>query len=123
MPLPATGPVTDAQVKALPSIGADLVGEEAARLIRIVAAVNSLIRDLPIADRALLDTQEAADAAGWPDRVVEGGVMLAGRLWRRKDTPAGVVASPTGPVYVRRNDPDVAMLLGLGDEHGIPAVG
>jgi hypothetical protein len=123
MPLPATGPVTEPQLEALPSIGDDLEGEEAARLARIVAAVNSFIRDLPIAGKALRDTQEAADTDGWPDRIVEGGVLLGARLWRRKDTPAGVVASPNGPVYVRRNDPDIAMLLGLGDEHGKPRTG
>lgn len=120
--LPATGPVTKEQLEALPSIGGGQTGEEAARLVRIVAAVNSFIRDLPIAGRAARDTQEAANLDGWPARVVEGGVLLGAALWRRKDTPAGVVASPTGPIYVRRNDPDVALLLELGD-HGKPRIG
>lgn len=120
--LPATGPVTTEQLEALPSIGDGQTGEEAARLVRIVAAVNSFIRDLPIAGKAQRDTQEAADLDGWPARVVEGGVLLGAALWRRKDTPAGVVASPTGPIYVRRNDPDVALLLEIGD-HGKPRIG
>jgi hypothetical protein len=41
--------------------------------------------------------------------------MMAGRLFRRRESPAGVAAfGELGAVYVMRNDPDVAMLLGLG---------
>jgi hypothetical protein len=122
MPLPAAEPVDIADVQAIPSIGNDLDAGGSARLVRIVAAVNAFIRTIPAADRVNADTQEEADLLTWPGHIVEGGVMLAARLWRRKDTPAGVVSSPTGPVYVRRNDPDIALLLELG-EHGRPAVG
>jgi hypothetical protein len=42
--------------------------------------------------------------------------MLGARLWRRKSTPGGVeVFGDGGMAYVRRTDPDVAMLLQLGD--------
>lgn len=86
------------------------------RLARIVSAVDSFVRDLPIAARA-------DGATEWPARIVEGSTMLAGRLWRRKDSPAGIAAvNDLGPVYVQRNDPDVALLLELGD-HSKPAVG
>lgn len=121
--LPETEPVTADAVKRLSYVGADLDADETERLNGIIAAVNALVRDLPVSDRVRSDTQEEAAAATWPARVVEGGVMLAGRLWRRKDTPGGVaVLGDAGPVYVRRNDPDVALLLELGD-HGAPAVG
>lgn len=123
MPLPATGPIDADDVKALPYVGADLDPVELDRLDNIVAAVNDFVRGLPIAGKARRDTQEAADAAPWPARITEGATMLAGRLWRRRDTPGGVaVLGDAGPVYVRRNDPDVALLLQLG-EHGKPAVG
>lgn len=122
MPLPAIEPITREAVQELSYVGSNLDAGELARLDGIVAAVNGFVRDLPIADRVNLDTQDAADDAGWPYQVVEGALMLAGRLWRRKDTPGGVaVLGDGGPVYVRRNDPDVALLLQLG-EHGAPAV-
>jgi hypothetical protein len=122
MPLPATGPVTDETLPGVPATE-DLDADELERRDRIVGAVNEFLRGLPIAGKAQADTQEAADLAGWPDRIIEGGVMLIARLWRRKDTPGGVaVLGDQGPVYVRRNDPDVALLLEIG-EHGKPRVG
>jgi hypothetical protein len=49
--------------------------------------------------------------------------MLAGRLWRRRNSPAGVESfAGDAAVYVSRNDPDVAQLLGLG-AYTPPAVG
>ncbi len=122
MPLPATGPIVDQKIPGVPAQGS-LDADDVDRLGRIRGAVNGFVRDLPIAGKALAETQEAADAAGWPDRVIEGAVMLAARLWRRRDTPGGVtVLADGGAVYVRRNDPDVALLLELG-EHGKPRVG
>lgn len=123
MPLPAIDPVTTDDVKDLPYVGSDLDEAETKRLERIVAAVNEFVRDLPIAGKARRDTQEDADVDGWPQRIIEGGTMLAGRLWRRKDTPGGVaVLGDGGVAYVRRNDPDIALLLQIG-EHGKPRVG
>jgi hypothetical protein len=122
--LPEVEPVTSADVKKLPYVGNELDADESERLDGIVAAVNSFLRDLPASDRVRVDTtQEDANLLTWPSRIVEGGLMLAGRLWKRKDTPGGVaVLGDQGPVYVRRNDPDVALLLELG-EHGKPAAG
>lgn len=44
-----------------------------------------------------------------------GLVMLTARLVRRRNSPGGIegFGADTGAAYVRRNDPDVAMLLGL----------
>lgn len=121
--LPATGPIDVDDVLALSYVGPDLTSADEERLDDIVAAVNDFVRGLRIAGKAQRATQEEADAAPWPARITEGATMLAGRLWRRKDTPGGVaVLGDGGPVYVRRNDPDVALLLQLG-EHGKPAVG
>lgn len=52
-----------------------------------------------------------------------GATMLAARVYRRKNSPAGVEAlGELGPVYVSRNDPDLAMLLGLHN-YRVPKVG
>lgn len=116
MALPDAGPATLPDVKAYVSIlsPADTIDDN--RLTRIVAAVNDLVRDLPIAD-------DADGLDNWPARVVEGATMLAGRIWRRKDSPSGVDSfGAFGPVYVQRNDPDVAQLLRMG-QYARPTVG
>jgi hypothetical protein len=44
-----------------------------------------------------------------------GATMLAGRLYRRRNSAEGVATFTTdGAVYVQRNDPDIALLLELG---------
>lgn len=87
--------------------------EDADVLADTVAAVNSLI----------VSWKGARPVDGWPAHVVRGLNMLAARLVRRRNSPAGVeAAGELGPLYVQRNDPDVAMLLGLG-AYTRPAVG
>lgn len=106
MPQPADGPAATAKVKALLKI-TDAVDD--GDLDDIVAAVNAAVRGLPVAQ--LGDTVDA-----WPADVVRGANMLAGRLFRRKSSPSGIEGfGANGPVYVNRNDPDIAMLLQLGD--------
>jgi len=80
-----------------------------------VAATNRLVlRWLP--------TPAGPDAT-WPADHTQGTTILAGRQWRRRNSPSGVeTAGAAGPMYVRRSDPDVAMFLGLG-EYAPPAVG
>lgn len=53
-----------------------------------------------------------------------GALLLAARLWRRRLSPDGVATftAEGGAVYVQRNDPDVAMYLGLG-AYAAPVVG
>lgn len=95
-----------------------LVGDtsEDAELERVCAAVDALVRDLPTAARS-------AGASEWHVRTALGAEMLAARLHRRRNSPDGVAAfTEAGAVYVRRNDPDVAQLLELGD-YARPAVG
>lgn len=81
-------------------------------LAPVVKAVNALII------RWFGDT-----VAEWEDDVIIGATMLAARLWRRRNSPAGVESfGELGPIYVQRNDPDIALLLGLGN-YQRPAVG
>ena len=62
-------------------------------------------------------------SGGWSADHQLGALMLAVRLYRRRDSPAGVESfGADGPAYVQRNDPDVAMLLGLGS-YAPPVVG
>lgn len=75
-------------------------------VVDTVAAVNELVRAwIPV----------PADGQPWPQRVVRGCTMLAGRLYRRRNSPGGVeVFGAEGAAYVSRSDPDVAQLLRIG---------
>lgn len=113
LPLPAGGPADLARVKGKLKISDTQDDDE---LEGIVAAVNAVVRSLPVADRA-------RGAEVWEASVAEGACMLAARLHRRKNSPAGVETfGAEGAFYVSRNDPDIAMLLGLG-AWAAPAVG
>lgn len=105
--LPEGGPATVAGVKehlVIPDDRSDAI------LATIVAAVNRVVRSWPCCETAV----GAASWAGDGD-VVQGSVMLAARLFRRKGSPAGVESfGSLGAAYVMRTDPDVAMLLQLG---------
>lgn len=47
-----------------------------------------------------------------PDQIVQATLILAARLYRRKDTPEGVLGSAEwGTVRLSRTDPDVAELI------------
>ncbi len=107
--LPESGPASLAAVKSQLRIDvADTRDDEL--LAEHVAAVNAVVRRWPVAAYAL-----QSDPAAWPADTERGAVMLAVRLWRRKDSPAGIEAfSQLGPAYVMRSDPDIAMLLQLG---------
>lgn len=111
MLLPEDGPTTLAAVKTQLSLEAtDVLDDEV--ITGIVAAVNARVRSWPVA-------RVASNALDWSDpevaHVVLGATMLAARLVRRRNSPEGVAAfGDQGPVYVQRNDPDVAMLLQLG---------
>lgn len=103
--LPLEGPATLAGVKGFLRITDT---DDDTRLADVLAAVNSKVRGWPCSEAAV-------DAEAFPAAVVEGATMLAGRLFRRRESVAGVAAfGELGPVYVMRNDPDVAMLLNLG---------
>lgn len=107
--LPESGPAGLAAVKAALRIESGDVRDDD-QLTAVVDAVNAAVRRWPVAAYAA-----QPDPPAWPDDTVRGAVMLAVRLWRRKDSPAGVESfSQLGPAYVMRSDPDIAMLLQLG---------
>jgi hypothetical protein len=116
-PPPTLGPATLAKVRARLSMAESDTGEDP-EIPDVVEAVNVYVRGLPIAGRSW-----AGDPAVWDPRFTLGADMLAARLFRRRNTPDGVAAvGDLGPVYIQRNDPDVALLLGVGS-HTAPAVG
>lgn len=59
----------------------------------------------------------------WEANLKLGATMLAARIYRRRNSPAGVESlGELGPVYVSRNDPDLAQLLKIG-RYATPRIG
>lgn len=114
LPLPEGGPTDNVRVATYARIkgGVDaMTPAELTELTDTVNAVNELVRDLPVSDGA-------RGAATWDahSRIVKGATMLAGRVWRRRDTNGGIYsAGDVVPIFVHTRDPDVALLLNLGD--------
>lgn len=122
MPLPATGPSSRSAVKALLGI-ADADVSQDDLVDRYVAAANALVRGLPVTDIANTDPAPADWTGEELAGIVLGADQLAARLYRRKDTTEGVAAvGASDPVYVLRDDPDLAQLLQVG-AYEKPAVG
>jgi hypothetical protein len=72
-------------------------------LAMTVAATLAYVKRLPVAS----DPDRSDD-------VLLGAVMLASRVYRRRNSPAGVEAiTEGGAAYVARTDSDVSRLLGL----------
>lgn len=111
--LPSGGPATPEAVTT--ELGPIPAGDTA--LVEdAVSAVNVMVRSLPAAALAV-------DQAEWPANIVKGANMLAGRIYRRRNSPNGVESfGDLGPVYVQRRDPDIAMLLNIGS-YAFPAIG
>lgn len=117
-PLPAGGPATLAGVKVELGIDpADVRSDP--QLSAAVAAVNAQVTGHGDTAQAWPVTIPARGAADWtgPELadLVLGANRLAVRLHQRRNSPLGFeTAGGELPVYVMRNDPDLAMLLGLG---------
>lgn len=117
---PDNGPTTLELVKA--HLGIEDAVDDAA-ITRKVAAVNVKVMSWPVA--TIADTDPAPANWNLPEfaHIVEGATMLAARLFRRKNSPDGVTTMGDGAVaYIARTDPDVALLLQLGD-NAAPGVG
>lgn len=55
------------------------------------------------------------EAGAWSDAQAHGATMLAARVYRRRNSPAGIESlGEMGPTYVSRYDPDLDMMLGFG---------
>lgn len=110
MPQPAAEPTTRDAVKAHLKI-TDAADDTA--IDSAVAAVNVFVRRTEKARKIGVVTPEP-DPNDWPADLTQGATMLAARLFKRRNSPNGVEAfAVAGPVYVRRNDPDIGMLLDL----------
>ena len=108
------GPATEASVKAHLRIS-DTRDDD--KLESVIEAVNYKVATFRVVQDLTDDTDE------WPAHVVLGATLLCARLFKRSGSPAGVEAFGEGGVaYVQRNDPDIAMMLGLG-AYKAPAVG
>lgn len=119
--LPVAGPGSLAALKQHLRIAAEDVDDDD-QLDVIVAAVQSTVRRWPVAADARGAVEDTPGEA-WPEAVEYGATLLGARLYRRRNSPAGVETfGQLGAVYVMRNDPDVAMLLKLGP-YARPAVG
>jgi len=76
------------------------LGDDLTLLELVVAAVTAHIEDNYTVNDPLTEPQELAV------------IMQAARVWRRRDTPEGVIAfDELGAVRVSRLDPDVAEML------------
>jgi len=86
----------------------------------VVAATADLVDSLPDAPRL------PADGPGnraWAPRTLQAAVMLAARLYRRRNSPNGIEAMTDGGAsYVSRYDSDISRMLRI-DGYTRPAVG
>lgn len=84
---------------------------ERAHIAVVVPAVNAYVASFH-------DTPPEGDP--WPSLVTQGAVMLAARITRRRNSPAGVEAfTELGPTYVSRYDVDLDRFLGMGGHRRI----
>lgn len=83
----------------------------------VSAAVAAFVAALP-------GTLARQDADGtWCAETRLGATMLAARLIRRRNSPAGVEAfSDSGATYVSRHDPDVSLMLRI-ERKAAPQIG
>lgn len=95
--------------------GITVIGsQEQTILPLIVDAVNAYVDALPHIDR---------DEAGqWAPTTRLGAIMLAARLYRRKNSPGGIEAVGDSMSYIARYDSDISRLLNT-DTFRKPVVG
>lgn len=95
---------------------------DVALLTPICAAVVSFIDSLPDVPRSA-PPADLGTLGDWAPQTELAALMLAGRLYRRRNSPAGIEAfTDTGAAYVSRTDPDVARMLRI-DGYARPQVG
>jgi hypothetical protein len=119
------GPVTEDRVrKQLTLDDADHQFDLA--LEAAINAVNIKIVGWPCCEDFLASLPaDPDDRAGitWPWPLIQGGVLLATKIFSRRNSIEGVATfGVEGIAYVQRLDPDVALLLNLG-QHRKPKVG
>jgi hypothetical protein len=78
-------------------------------LDQITAAVNVMVPGTVPRVRELLPAEH------WPADVLSAALIMAARLFARRNSPTGVAAyTDAGPSYVARWDPDLERLLLIG---------
>lgn len=101
-----------------------------------VAEFLRLPSPIPVVDATLLADVSAAaepivtryrpdigtDKDNVPDDIYQGAVMLAARLFRRRNSPAGIETMGESATYVASHDPDLDQFLRRG-RYRMPAVG
>ena len=84
-----------------------------------VEATNALVSRLP-------DINKVLDEQGvevWAADTKLGAIMLAARLYTRRNSPNGIEAlNEGGATYVSRYDSDIARMLNI-DQHAYPRIG
>lgn len=89
---------------------------------RAVSSANAYVAGLPVV-AALGFMPDGTTPADWTDDINLGAVMLASRLYRRRNSAAGVEAiTEAGAQYVARYDSDISRLLKI-DGYQKPQVG
>jgi hypothetical protein len=83
-------------------------------LAQVCAAVNVWVARLPYVRGASVQADPDLPAVVWPADAYQGAVMLAARMYRRRNTPSGVEAMTDLVVYLPRRDSDVDQLLRIG---------
>lgn len=81
----------------------------------VVEFVNHYVNGLPTIDRDPVD-------GSWAPNTTYGALLLANKLYRRKNSPDGIVSLGDSTVYVSRFDADISRALNLGD-HLKPVIG
>lgn len=102
----------------------DLTEPSAEWLKLVVSAVNTWVDRLPdIARTETTATVEGVEVitTGWADDTRLGALMLAARLYDRRDSRGGVVNIGDSVSYIARHDVDIARLLRL-DSYAKPKV-
>lgn len=85
----------------------------------VVATVNDYVDRLPSVPRI----SGTDGSTSWAPSAKFGAILLAARLVRRRNSPAGIESfTADGATYITRHDPDIAMMLRVGRQ-AAPKVG
>lgn len=101
---------------------ADALAARAAAWIKLPGGPDEAMHACARATAAFVASLPAG-AAPWSDTVTLGAVMLCARLYRRRNSPAGIEAlTDLGTSYVSRYDSDIARMLRIDTFMGPVAV-
>lgn len=85
---------------------------DAASWAKLAGGADGAMRSCARAVVALVARLPHVAAATWDDDTALGATMLTARLYRRRNSPAGIEAmTELGTSYVSRYDSDIARLL------------